>query len=58
VQPVLLNLLTGGGSWIDYDVTLEQLDTRVGQKVTRGAPAVWTYVHNRVAPWFAENARD
>src|SRR6056297_3017099 len=32
IQPLLLNLASGGGSWIDYDVTLEQIDARVGAK--------------------------
>ncbi|APG46961.1 HD domain-containing protein [Phaeobacter porticola] len=56
VQPVLLNLMSGGGSWREYNVTMEQLDARVGHKVTRGAPAVWDHVRATVAPWFAENA--
>jgi putative hydrolase of HD superfamily len=56
VQPVLLNEVTGGGSWIEYDVSLEQLDSRVGVIVLRGAPDVWTYVRGRIKPWF--DARD
>ncbi|MFV1600114.1 MULTISPECIES: HD domain-containing protein [unclassified Phaeobacter] len=55
VQPVLLNLMSGGGSWRAYNVTLEQLEARVGHKVARGAPAVWDHVRAAVAPWFAEN---
>lgn len=57
VQPVLLNLLNGGGSWLDYDVSLPQLDARVGAKIQRGAPRVWTYVRSRVEPWFREAGR-
>lgn len=57
VQPVLLNLLNGGGSWLEYDVSFEQVQSRVGVKVTRGAPAVWSYVENRIAPWFEENQK-
>jgi putative hydrolase of HD superfamily len=53
VQPLLQNLASGGGSWIDYKVTLEQIDTRVGEKVIRGAPKVWTHVRRRVAAFFA-----
>lgn len=53
VQPLLLNLASGGGSWIDYDVTLDQIDSRVGAKVKRGAPGIWEFVRARVAPWFA-----
>ncbi|MFW8593075.1 HD domain-containing protein [Cribrihabitans neustonicus] len=54
VQPVLLNLMNGGGSWVDYEVTLAQLDTRVGAKVARGAPALWDHVRAQVEPWFAQ----
>ncbi len=53
VQPVLLNHLSGGGSWLEYDVTWEQLQTRVGSKVTRGLPGVWDWVQGRIRPWFA-----
>ncbi|MCD9150016.1 HD domain-containing protein [Pseudophaeobacter flagellatus] len=57
VQPVLLNLHNGGGSWLEYDVSLQQVETRVGVKVTRGAPEVWTYVRDKISPWFEENKR-
>ncbi|MCV2869925.1 HD domain-containing protein [Defluviimonas sp. WL0002] len=52
VQPVLHNIAAGGGSWKDYNVTFDQLDARVGQKVARGAPAVWTYVRKRARGFF------
>lgn len=55
VQPLLSNLASGGGSWIDYDVTLEQIDSRVGAKVKRGAPQVWEFVRARVAPFFSRS---
>ncbi|KEO59312.1 HD domain-containing protein [Thioclava indica] len=51
-QPVLLNLQAGGGSWIDYDVSFEQLETRIGTKIANGLPSVWDWVRARVAPWF------
>ncbi|MEX0302307.1 MAG: HD domain-containing protein, partial [Leisingera sp.] len=57
VQPVLLNLLNGGGSWVDYNVSLPQLDARVGGKVSRGAPDVWAYVRAKIEPWFRETGR-
>lgn len=57
VQPVLLNLANGGGSWVDYNVKLEQLDRRVGDKVQRGAAIVWDHVRPTVADWFVENER-
>ena len=52
VQPVMSNLESGGRSWIDYDVSMEQLDTRVGVKVRRGAPKVWEHLRARIEGWF------
>jgi putative hydrolase of HD superfamily len=54
-QPVISNLETGGGSWIDYNVTAAQLETRVGVKVRRGAPAVWDALKTRIDSWFAKH---
>jgi putative hydrolase of HD superfamily len=53
VQPLVLNHAAGGGSWRDFDVTLDQLDARVGVKVARGLPEVWRFMRARIAPWFA-----
>lgn len=53
VQPVMANLMSGGGTWASYDVTLAQLDARVGAKVARGAPGLWAWVRARALPWFA-----
>lgn len=52
VQPLALNMASGGGSWREYEVTLDQIDTRVGEKVARGAPNVWTYIRARVEQFF------
>ena len=52
VQPVMANLMSGGGTWITYNVTLPQLQTRVGQKVARGAPALWDWVLAQARPYF------
>lgn len=54
VQPLALNMASGGGSWREYDVTMDQLDHRVGKKVARGAPSVWTYIRVRVLEFFEE----
>ena len=40
VQPVMANLLSGSGTWVEYNVTAEQLEMRVGTKIARGAPAL------------------
>ena len=52
VQPVMANLMSGGGTWTEYHVTAEQLDDRVGTKVARGAPALWSYVRNLTRSFF------
>lgn len=51
-QPPLLNLAAGGGSWADYNVTLDHIDARVGVPARRGAPALWDRVRARIKPWF------
>jgi putative hydrolase of HD superfamily len=52
VQPVVSNLEAGGASWIAYGVTPDQLDTRVGAKVRRGAPRLWSHLAPRITAWF------
>lgn len=54
VQPVVSNLEAGGASWIDYNVTRDQVETRVGAKVQRGAPAIWTALKARIDAWFQD----
>ena len=53
VQPVLSNLASGGGTWPEYGVTPEQLETRVGSKVARGAPGLWSGLSARIDAWFS-----
>ena len=55
VQPVIANLETGGGTWLEYEVTQEQLNSRVAGKVNAGAPEVWKALSRRIDAWFAEN---
>lgn len=52
VQPVISNLETNGGTWPEFNVTAEQLESRVGVKVNRGAPAVWKALEMRIKTWF------
>jgi putative hydrolase of HD superfamily len=54
VQPVVSNLETGGGTWPEYNVTAAQLQSRVGAKVERGAPAIWAALKARIDAWFAQ----
>lgn len=53
VQPVMANLESGGGTWPEYNVTADQLETRVGSKVRRGAPALWAHLKTRIDAWFS-----
>ena len=52
VQPVMANLQSGGGTWISYNVTWDQLEARVGAKVARGAPALWDWVRDKARAFF------
>ena len=52
VQPVIANLETGGGTWPAFNVTAAQLQSRVGTKVARGAPALWSALKTRIDAWF------
>lgn len=52
VQPVMANLMSGGGTWITYNVTHDQLESRVGVKIAKGAPGLWDWVRERTLTWF------
>jgi len=51
-QPLISNLETDGQSWKDYDVTYEQVKSRVAGKIQHGAPAIWAAIKPRVKAWF------
>lgn len=52
VQPVMANLMSGGGTWTTYNVTFDQLEARVGSKIAKGAPALWDWVKVKARAWF------
>jgi putative hydrolase of HD superfamily len=52
VQPVMANLMSGGGTWTTYSVTSDQLDARVGVKIGHGAPALWSWVREKTRAYF------
>lgn len=54
VQPVMANLASGGGTWVEYKVTAEQLEARVGVKIAKGAPGLWDWVQNKTRTFFLE----
>lgn len=51
-QPVMQNIASGGGSWVEYDVTHAQLVERVGARIQRGAPRVWDWLDARAQVFF------
>jgi putative hydrolase of HD superfamily len=57
-QPPNQNLASGGISWRDHGATLDKVETRVGQPVARGAPALWAWICPRIRAWFAERGSD
>ena len=52
VQPVMANLASGGGTWVEYNVTAEQLEARVGVKIAKGAPGLWEWVRDKTRSFF------
>ncbi|MAY89250.1 MAG: hydrolase [Pseudooceanicola sp.] len=52
-QTPVANLASGGGTWTDYNVTMDQMETRVGTPVKRGAPGLWAWMRPRLVAWFA-----
>ena len=52
VQPVMANLQSGGGTWATYNVTFDQLESRVGVKIAKGAPGLWAWVREKARRWF------
>ena len=51
-QPVMQNIVSGGGSWIEYEVTYTQLVERVGRRIERGAPHLWHWLDARAQGFF------
>ncbi|WP_232962198.1 HD domain-containing protein [Paracoccus tegillarcae] len=51
-QPVMQNLRSGGAGWVDYGVSLADIEARVGTKVSRGAPALWAHLHHELRDHF------
>lgn len=55
-QPLLINIFTGGGTWTENGVSLEQVFSRYGPVIKRGAPQLWTVCEQWVIQHFAEQA--
>lgn len=58
LQTPVANLANGGGSWTTYDVTLAQLEDRVGKPIHRGAPGLWAWLHPKLTAFFSRSVSD
>lgn len=45
--PPVQNLNSGGGSWVEYNVSWDRLANRIGGKIERGAPGLWAWLAPR-----------
>ena len=54
LQPLLLNTLTGGGTWTENGVGENQVYERYGPTINRGAPRLWEEAQARVRSYFAQ----
>jgi len=52
-QPVIQNLRSGGIGWVDYGVTFDDIESRVGSRITLGAPMLWHWLRREVRAFFA-----
>jgi putative hydrolase of HD superfamily len=52
-QPLLINVYTGGGTWTENGVSLEQVLSRYGPVIKRGAPLLWAVCERWVTQHFA-----
>ncbi len=46
------NLISHGGSWVEYEVRYHQMEARVGQKIAAGAPDLWDWLRPRAQDFF------
>lgn len=55
-QPLLINVFTGGGTWTENSVSLEQVFSRYGPVIKKGAPQLWALCEQWVTQHFAGQA--
>ncbi|MEP1765958.1 MAG: HD domain-containing protein [Sulfitobacter sp.] len=56
-QPPMQNLQSGGGSWIDFNVTEDMIADRVGSKISIGAPQLWIFAKAKIADFFRSHLK-
>lgn len=55
-QPLLINVFTGGGTWTQNGVSMDQVLSRYGPAIKRGAPALWDVCEMWVTEHFSDRA--
>ncbi|MDQ2186500.1 HD domain-containing protein [Alcaligenaceae bacterium A4P071] len=53
-QPLLINVFTDGGTWNQNDVSMDQVLSRYGPAIKRGAPALWEVCEQWVTQHFSD----
>ncbi len=53
VQPLLINVATDGGTWVENNVSLEMVLQRYGPTIDRGSPALWMHCEEMARAHFA-----
>lgn len=56
VQPLIANIHTGGGTWNEHGVTMDQVLERYGTPIRRGSPALWAACEAMVRKHFSDRA--
>ena len=53
-QPLLTNIFTRGGTWTENGVSLEQVRSRYGPVIKRGAPRLWDLCEQWITQHFSQ----
>ena len=56
-QTPIANLANGGGTWAEYNVTLTQIEARVGTPISKGAPKLWDWLYPQLEAHFRKSAQ-
>ena len=55
-QPLLINVFTGGGTWTENGVSMEQVFSRYGPVIKKGAPQLWKVCEKWVIQHFSDRS--
>ena len=53
LQPLLANVWTGGGTWTESKVSIDDVRLRYGPTIRKGSPALWRYCEQLIDTHFA-----